>query len=127
MAFVLKQSATYTWPVLLLIPVDGGKREKHTLDIEYKRLPQTRIDEIIRLARLIDAGKGEPEDEEAMNKVPREIIAGWSGVTDDQGEPILFSEARLTELLLIPTVGGQIVKAWFESMAAAKKPTSRGL
>ena len=60
MAFVLKQSATYTWPITLVLPVDGGRREKHTFDGEFRRLPQDRIDQIIKLARMIDAGKGEP-------------------------------------------------------------------
>lgn len=121
MAFVLKQSATYTWPVPLLIPVDGGRREKFSFDAEFRRLPQDRIDQIIKLARMIEAGKGEPEDEDAMAKAPREIMAGWSGITDDTGEPVPFSDAALTELLQIPTVAAQIVKAWFESMEVAKR------
>jgi hypothetical protein len=121
MAFVLKQSASYTWPVPLLIPVDGGRREKHSFDAEFKRLPQTRIDEIIRLARMIDAGKGEREDEETMAKVPREILIGWSGISDDTGKEIPFSESALGQLLEIPTIAGQIIKAWFNSMEVAKK------
>ena len=44
MVFVLKQSDTYTWPITLVdVPVDGGKREKHTFDGEFKRLPQSRL------------------------------------------------------------------------------------
>jgi hypothetical protein len=48
-------------------------------------------------------------------------MAGWSGITDDTGGPVPFSDAALTELLQIPTVAGQIVKAWFESMEVAKR------
>ena len=121
MAFVLKQSASYTWPVPLLIPVDGGRREKHSFDAEFKRLPQTRIDEIIRLARAIDAGKGELEDEQVMAKIPCEILIGWSGISDDTGKEVPFSESALGQLLEIPTIAGQIVKAWFESMEVAKR------
>lgn len=121
MAFVLKQSASYTWPVPLLIPVDGGRREKHSFDAEFKRLPQTRIDEIIRLARMIEAGKGEPEDEQTMAKIPREILIGWSGITDDAGKDVPFSESALDQLLEIPTIAGQIIKAWFSSMEVAKR------
>ena len=119
--FVLKQTASYTWPVPLLIPVNGGRREKHSFDAEFKRLPQTRIDEIIRLARMIDAGKGEPEDEQTMAKIPCEIVIGWSGITDDNGKEVPFSEAALSQLLEIPTIAGQIIKAWFESMEVAKR------
>jgi hypothetical protein len=121
MAFVLKQSASYTWPVPLLIPVDGGRREKHSFDAEFKRLPQTRIDEIIRLARMIEAGKGEPEDEQTMARIPRELLIGWTGITDDAGKDVPFSESALDQLLEIPTIAGQIIKAWFSSMEVAKK------
>ncbi len=121
MAFVLKQSASYTWPVPLLIPVDGGRREKHSFDAEFKRLPQTRIDEIIRLARMIEAGKGEPEDEQTMARIPRELLIGWAGITDDAGKDVPFSESALDQLLEIPTIAGQIIKAWFNSMEVAKK------
>lgn len=122
MSFVLKQTASYTWPVPLLIPVDGGRREKHSFDAEFKRLPQSRIDEIIKLARAIDSGKS--DDSEDLTAVPREVLIGWSGITDDNGKDVPFSESALNQLLEIPTVAGQIVQAWFESMAVAKKPTS---
>ena len=43
MAFVLKQSDSYTWPVTFDIPVDGGRHERQTFDGEFKRLPQSKI------------------------------------------------------------------------------------
>ena len=57
MAFVLKQSATYTWPITVIIPMDGGRRDKHTFDGEFRRLPQSRINEIIKLARAAERGR----------------------------------------------------------------------
>ena len=42
MAFVLKQSDTYKWPVTVEIPIDGGRFDKQTFDAEFKRLPQER-------------------------------------------------------------------------------------
>lgn len=120
MAFVLKQSATYTWPVPLLIPVDGGRREKHSFDAEFKRLPQSRINEIIKLARALELGRADDEvlDDKAA---AREILAGWSGITDDDGNDIPFSQAALDQLLEIPTIAGQIIKAWFTSMEVVKR------
>jgi hypothetical protein len=120
MAFVLKQSASYSWPVPLLIPVDGGRREKFSFDAEFKRLPQSRINEIIKLARALELGRG--DDETLDDKTAaREILIGWSGVVDDSGEDIPFSEAALEQLLELPTIAGQIVMAWFKSMEVAKK------
>jgi hypothetical protein len=120
MAFVLKQSASYTWPVPLLIPVDGGRREKHSFDAEFKRLPQSRINEIIKLARALELGRA---DEESLDDktAAKEILIGWAGITDDSGKDVPFSEAALDQLLEIPTIAGQIIRAWFNSMEVAKK------
>ena len=120
MAFVLKQTASYTWPVPLLIPVDGGRREKHSFDAEFKRLPQSRINEIIKLARALEMGRG--DDESLDDKTAaREVLIGWTGITDDAGKELPFSESALAELLEIPTIAGQIIRAWFNSMEVAKK------
>jgi hypothetical protein len=120
MSFVLKQTASYTWPVPLLIPVDGGRREKHSFDAEFKRLPQSRINEIIKLARALEIGRG--DDETLDDKTAaKEILIGWSGITDDNAKDIPFSEAALDQLLEIPTIAGQIIRAWFNSMEVAKK------
>jgi hypothetical protein len=121
MAFVLKQSATYKWPVTLVIPADGGRREKHTFDGEFRRLPQARINEIRRLGRLQELGRLEPEDEIQDQDGAKEILAGWSGVVDDEGKEIPFSEAALNQLLEIPTVAAQIIRAWGESIEVAKR------
>ena len=119
--FVLKQTASYTWPVPLLIPVSGGRREKHSFDAEFKRLPQSRINEIAKLARATELGRAS-EDELLDDKTAaREILIGWSGITDDSGKEVPFSEAALSQLLEIPTIAGQIIKAWFESMEVAKR------
>lgn len=121
MAFVLKQSATYKWPVTLVIPTDGGRREKHTFDGEFRRLPQARINEIRRLGRLQELGRLEPEDEIQDQDGAKEILAGWSGVVDDDGKEIPFSDAALNQLLEIPTVAAQIIRAWGESIEVAKR------
>jgi hypothetical protein len=121
MAFVLSKSATYTWPVRITLATDGGKQTVETLDAEFRRLPQSRINEIVRQARAAERGRSEDgeliEDQDAA----KEIIVGWSGVTDDAGKEIPFSETALAQLLEIPTVAGQIVKAWFESLKDGKR------
>ena len=57
------------------------------------------------------------EDQDAA----KEILVGWSGVVDDDGKEIKFGESTLNQLLEIPTVAGQIVRSWFESIEVAKK------
>jgi len=105
----------------LVLPVDGGRREKHTFDGEFKRLPQSRINEIIRLARAMERGRVDETDELMDQDAAREILAGWSGVVDDDGKEIKFSDANLTQLLEIPTVAAQIVRSWFDSIEVAKR------
>jgi hypothetical protein len=121
MSFVLKQSTTYTWPVTLILPVDGGRREKHTFEGEFKRLPQTRINEIVRQARAMERGRFDEDDVLEDQDAAKEILVGWSGVVDDDGAEIPFSDTLLDQLLEIPTVAGQIVRAWFESLEVAKR------
>ena len=121
MAFVLKQSATYTWPITVIIPMDGGRRDKHTFDGEFRRLPQSRINEIIRLARAAERGRLNDDEEFLDQDAAKEILAGWSGVVDDDAKEIPYSENALAQLLDIPTVAGQIVRAWFDSLDVAKR------
>lgn len=121
MAFKLQQSATYVWPVKIVLPIDGGKRLTETFDATFRRLPQSRINEIIKLARLQERGRLDDDQELEDQDAAREIMTGWDGVEDDDGKAIPFSEAALKQLLEIPTVAGQIVKAWFGSLAEAKR------
>lgn len=121
MAFVLKQSATYTWPITLVLPVDGGRRDKHTFDGEFRRLPQTRINEIVKLAQLQERGKLADDEELRDQDAAKEILVGWSNVVDDEGEEVPYSDAALNQLLEIPTVAGQIVRTWFDSLEVAKR------
>lgn len=121
MSFVLKQSASYTWPITLVLPVDGGRREKHTFDGEFKRLPQTRINEIVRQARAMERGRLNEDEGLEDQDAARELLIGWAGIVDDDGKEIPFADSTLAQLLEIPTVAGQIVRAWFESLEVAKR------
>jgi hypothetical protein len=120
MAFVLKQKDSYTWPVPLLLPGDNGRREKSTFDAEYRRLPQSRLNEIGRIARAVENGDA-AEDELDAQTLAREILIGWTGVVDDNGKEVPFSEAALGQLLEIPSVATQIVRAFYESYEDAKR------
>lgn len=111
MAFVLKQSDSYAWPVTVEYPIDGGRFEKHTFDAQFKRLSQSRIEEI-----MSDAINGELKDV----SVAGELLVGWSGVTDG-GEQIPYSEKTKAQLLDMPLVASSLVKAWMESLAGARK------
>lgn len=121
MAFVLAKSSTYKWPVRITLATDDGKRTVENFDVEFRRLPQSRINEIIRQARAAERNRGDDDEQIEDQDAAREIMAGWAGVTADDGTEIPYSEASLGQLLEIPTVAGQIVKAWFESLKEGKR------
>ena len=109
--FKITQSPEYTWPVNVDIPADGGRTEKAQFDAKFRRLTQTRIDEI-RLA----VERGELRDAD----LAREAMVGWSGVTDDGGE-VPYSESARDRLLDIPTVSAAIVMALLGSLSGARR------
>jgi hypothetical protein len=109
--FKIAHSAEYTWPVTVEIPTDGGRSEKSTFDAKFKRLTQTRIDEIrkgISNAEINDAD------------LAREVLIGWTGVVDDNGD-VPFSEASRDRLLDIPTVSAAIVMSLLGSLSGARR------
>jgi len=123
-AFVLKQSDSYTWPVSIKLPANGGKRERQTFDAEFKRLAQSRINEIQREVQLrVKANeKGEDTGEGISDQsIADEILVGWDGIVDGDGEPVPFSNAVKAQLLDVPMMAGALVAAYFESLVEQKR------
>ena len=112
MAFILAQSDSYSWPVTVEFPVDGGRFEKQTFDAEFKRLPQSRIEQVIERSNTDTIKDAE---------FAREVIAGWKGVTDAKGADVPYSNEALGKLLDVPLVAGAIVQAFFASLTGAKR------
>ena len=112
MAFVLKQTDTYKWPVTVEIPIDGGRFDKQTFDAEFKRLSQDRNNAILEDARMGNASDVD---------VCAEILVGWSGVNDADGKEVPFSEATKSMLMDVPQVAAAVVTAYFTSLPGAKR------
>ena len=112
MAFVLKQSDSYTWPVSFDLPIDGGRHERQSFDGEFRRLSQSRIREI---GAQIESG------EITDGELAAEVLVGWSGVTDDAGKDVPFNHGALSQLLDVPMLATAIVTAYFGSLQGAKR------
>jgi hypothetical protein len=110
--FVIRQAQSYAWPVQLELPVSGGKYEKHSFDAEFKKLPQSRINELLKREGITDSD------------VCREVLVGWKGVFDEKNNELPFSEVSRDELVDIPLVATGIVTAFFESLSGAKRKNS---
>jgi hypothetical protein len=123
MAFVLKQSTSYKWPVSFKLPVDGGKYEKQTFEAEFRRLPQARLNEIQDAVqeRTRAAKAGEPIDGMINDQaVADEILIGWSNVLDEDGDEIPFTTANKQQLLEVSALASSIIVAYFESVTGNK-------
>jgi len=112
MAFTLNQNNSYKWPVKIDIPVDGGKYEKHTFDAEFKRVTQTRIRQI---------GEQIENNEITEADLLNEVLLGWEGINDEDGNAIKFSQKSLADLVDIPMLATSISKSFFDSIAGAKR------
>jgi len=109
--FKITQDPTYTWPVSIEFPTDGGKVEKATFDAEFKRLTQSRVDEIRQAVERNDMRDID---------LAREALVGWSGIVDNGG-PVPYSESARDQLLEIPMVATSIVVALLNSLAGARR------
>jgi hypothetical protein len=123
MAFILKQSDTYNWPVPFEVPTDGGRFLKQSFDAEFKRPTQTRIVEIQEsvMARL--RAIQNDQDTEGMitdQQIAGEVLVGWSGIEGEDGE-VPFSEKAKAQVLDVPSVAASIVEAFFDSLKGAKR------
>lgn len=110
--FVISQKQSYTWPVVVELPVDGGKIEKQTFDAEFSRVPASRITEIKEAIT-----KGEVTDTD----LAKEVMIGWDGITDDNGNAVPFSERSRDQLLEVQLVAGAVVLAWLGSLSGVKR------
>lgn len=104
--FVIKQSETFRWPVVVSLPADGGKTVRHTFDAEFKRLGKEELSGLF--ARVTEEG--------GADAAVRAVMVGWSGVTDGS-DVVPFSDGALQQLLDIPTVTGAILKAFTEAVS----------
>lgn len=94
MGFVLKRKETFLWPVKLQLPGDG-EYQKETIELEFKSI---KADEFQKMLE-------KKEDDEAF---ARQLVVGWKGVTDEDGNEVVFNEENFAALLQNMGVASQI-------------------
>ena len=104
MAFVLKKVSTYKWPVEVSVPVDGGKFKKETFTAIFKKMSRSAFNE------LIDEGDDALVDE---------IIEGWEGIKDEDGEDVPFCAGTKKELFDDPYVLRALIESYTNSITGA--------
>lgn len=107
--FKISQSETYSWPVRVQIPTDDGKFHTHSFTAHFRRLPQSRFEELL-------AAEAKDRD------IAAAVMSGWGDdVLDVDDNPVPFSETTLVQFLDFPGVAGAVVIAYAESLQGAKR------
>jgi len=125
MGFKLSTATSYPWPVAGEL---AGTRYSFTAQFAF--LDQERIDYLLvasaKRAALLKRGEDDPDLAGVTARaIAAEVLAGWSGVTDDDGEPIDFTAAAADKFLRIQGVAAAIVEAWGESLEGGKRGNSK--
>jgi hypothetical protein len=125
MGFKLSGATSYEWKV-------AGKlaNESYSFTAEFAFLDQERIDYLLvasaKRAALLQRGEDDPELEGINHRtIAAEVLVGWSGVTDDDGEPVDFTAASADKFLRIQGVAKAVCDAWAESLEGAKRGNSK--
>ena len=100
--FKLDQSESFSWPVEVLIAGDGGKFNKAAFDVEFKRVEESRLQEI-----ALAVARDDMDDRDVV----KEVVVGWGGITDN-GEAVPFSPANLDRVLEFPGVARAIARSF---------------
>jgi hypothetical protein len=109
---IAKNSETYTWPVEVQVPTNGGRFTTATFDAIFKVIPQSEIDAAIEAAQ-----EGGNTDAALLGKV----WLGWSGVLDEDDQPLGYSEDAKRALLDIPYVRIAVTRAYFASIRGKER------
>ena len=125
MGFKLSTATSYPWPVAGEL---AGTRYSFTAEFAF--LDQERIDYLLvasaKRAALLKRGEDDASLEGVTARaIAAEVLVGWSGVTDDDGEPIDFTAASADKFLRIQGVAAAIVEAWGESLEGGKRGNSK--
>jgi hypothetical protein len=107
MSYIIKKIKQYFWPITISEPADGGGFIDKKVRVQFKMLPQERIDEII---------KNEAEEDA---DILRDILVGWDdqAFKDEDGNSLVFNEENKDLVLSVPFVRSAMLKGFFESIA----------
>lgn len=116
--FKITQNKTYKWPVEVRYPQDGGTFGKATFTAEFKALPQSEIEKVIRAGR---------EGDETAD-ICSAALMGFTSVQDENGNDLPYSEENKARLLDVSAARAAILTAFFESVSGdgARRKNSQG-
>lgn len=122
MAFILEQSPTFKWPIVIREVQDGGRVRTHQFDAIYRRLPQSRMEAVQLQYQAMKAAvsRNEPLDEIPTRAIADEILEGWEGITNPDGSPVEVTADTRRQLLEVASVADVLVVTFFEAHEKAR-------
>jgi hypothetical protein len=131
MAFILTPKTSFTAPVTLHVPADGGKKQKLGFSVQFKLLEAEEVRDLMDRVQASSAQKAlllkqrQEQPELALEPMPapqlsdrdiiEEVLIGFGA--DLQGpdrQPLPFTPDNLDELLKVHGMEAAIVQSFFE-------------
>jgi len=122
MSFILEQSPTFSWPITIREVADGGRHRTHQFEAIFRRLPQSRMEEVqLQYQQMKSAAVHDREiDAIPTREIAGEILAGWTGINNPDGSAVEFDELAKAQLLEVATVADVLVSVFFEAHDKAR-------
>jgi hypothetical protein len=106
--FKIVSSAEFSWPIKVQVPVDGRHAEQ-VFSARFKKVDRD---------RLVELQSGDPDAEEAFLS---EVVVGWEGVGDEQGNPLPFTPENRRLLLNVPYARTAVIEGYFEALGGRRR------
>lgn len=126
MAFVLQQSPTFTWPIVIREVTDGGRIRTHQFDAEFLRLPASKMEEVQLVYQRLKCAAARDEELPPLptRQLASDILVGWRGITEQDGTEIPYSENAKSKLLEVALVADVLVATYWEAHEKARSKNS---
>jgi hypothetical protein len=103
--FVIDQSGTVKWPVIVKIPADGGEFAAFQFTGVFKRLTEDEYDAIMKPQLVVDQNDIVPGKSRAAviaenAELFPQLMTGWEDVRDAQGATVPFSVEVLRQQIV---------------------------
>jgi hypothetical protein len=106
MAFKIAKSETYQRQIDVVTVGESGKHEKENFKVTFRRCTNEQLEDLRK---------------KTGREVLQEVIAGWTGITDDDGAAVAFDEENFEALIQIPAVSYALVKGFWDSIVVAQE------
>ncbi len=114
--FLKEIPQTYTWPVELMVPINGGKRKKITFEAEFNRKSKTETQKLLAAARTVDENWIQSIE---FAPIIEEVLIGINA-KDESGKSAPLPDDIKEELLEITGAEAAIFNAYMASLSQEK-------